>query len=244
MTGVFTLDMLSEKEHYCGPDGARYDGASTIVKVLDKPALVGAANRLGLKGLRIEDEWYTAAANRGKVAHGRIEAWARDLAFDSSNIDPNLMDESDASLERFKVFWDEHGFEFIDAERLMVVPEIRAGGRLDLLLKSRKRGTRCLIDVKTSSGFFAEQKLQICGYGHMIQVPHLENPTRGKGPMFWVPADPVPIDEYWIARVGKDEPGDMDGMELSRSEVDLHTRVFLGLAGDLHYDLKKVLARR
>lgn len=249
VAGVFTLDMLSEKDPYIGPDGSRYAGVSTISKVLDKPNLVHAAWKVGTTGRTLDEAWYNAPAQRGKVAHGRIEAYCRDLVFSEEGCPAQALEDSDEAVERFKAFWAEHDFELLDAERMMVVPALRAGGRLDLYARRRRSfgpyraGAKCLLDVKTAKGFFAEQKIQLCGYGELASRPHLINPTRGKGPMFWTPAEPLEIDELWIARVGNEQPGDMDAMQLSASEVDLHTRVFLGLAA-MYYDIKKVLARR
>lgn len=243
VTGVLSLDMLSEYAAYHLIGGGKGDGVSKVVKVLDKPALVGWANKLGLQGTTLQ-EAYNKSTGRGKVAHGRIEARCRDLKFDHSNIPGELMAESDRSVERFfEEFWDKEGCELIDAERQMVDDDLRIGGTLDLYVRFTKRGTTGLIDVKTSSGFYPEQKLQLCGYGNIATKPHRWNPTRGRDASCWEPSEPLVIDEYWIARVGNDEPGDMDAMQLSRTEVELHTEAFIGLARN-HYTMKKVLARR
>lgn len=240
--GVYKLDMLSERAVYFGADGSKFDGVTKVLKALDKPALLYWAWGLGKQGKTL-DEAREGSTNRGKVAHGRIEAFCRDLAFDDSDIPGNLMDESDASLARFKEWWDANGWELVDAERQVASDRLRIGGTIDLMLRSAKRKVTALADIKTASGFYVEQRLQICGYEDILAEDHRWNPSRGRIPSGWSDHGPLPFDEVWIARVGKDEPGDMDAFEMSASERLLHRKVFRGLAA-VHYDLKKVLARR
>lgn len=241
-TGAYRLDMLSEHATYFGTDGSKYDGVTRVVKVLDKPALLFWAWNLGQQGKTLDDA-RSGSTDRGKVAHGRIEAFCRDLPFDDTDIAGNLMDESDASLARFKDWWGEQGWELVDAERQVSSDRLRIGGTLDLLLHSRKRKATALVDIKTASGFYVEQRLQVCGYEDLIAEPHRWNESRGRSMSDWTDHGPVPVEEVWIARVGKDEPGDMDAFEMSASERILHRKVFRGMAAN-HYELKKVLARR
>lgn len=240
---MYRLADAKEQRDYRNSRGQKVDSVTNVTKMLDKPALLFWAWSLGRDGMTL-DQGRAPAANIGTVAHARCEAWLRDMMFDEAGIDPEVLRQSDYSLERFKQWWGEQGFQLDTTEYAMVSDEHNIGGRLDIraFRGDGPAPKRVLLDLKTSKGFYSEMFLQVGGYAELQANPHLTKTASG----LWAPAPPENVfefDEVWIARIGKDEPGDMDAVEVPQSEMQLARRAFVGLAR-AYYDVKAVQARR
>lgn len=234
---VYTLDMLRDRRKYTTAAGEKCDGVTSITGTLDKPALLYWAHKLGAQGISL-DQARQGAANIGTVAHARIEANLRDMVFDEASVGADLFAASTQAVDKFMRWWDESKFELVETEYAAVNEEMKVGGRMDIWAR-RPNGSLCLVDVKTSSGIYPEMRLQLGGYVELVSIPH----RHQLGEWLWGNVEAVKFDEVWIARVGKDEPGDIDPVEIPQSDLPLLRRVFKNLAMN-HYDLKRVLSRR
>jgi len=237
---VFRVGDTKERRNYRNAKGEKVDSVTQVTGVLDKPALLYWAWKLGTEGVSM-DSAKRGAANIGVLAHARIEAWVRDMVFDEAGIDPQLLEASDGSVERFKAWWTDNSFVLDTTEYAMVSHHLNIGGRLDIRARrGDEKGPRVLVDIKTSKGFYSEMFIQVGGgYCELQAHPHLTELPNGR----WVEAEDVfDFDEVWLARVGKDEPGDMDACEIPRSEVMDLRKTFAGMALN-HYNLKRTLSR-
>ena len=81
--------MARPKGGYNNKDGKRVSGVTTALNWFgDKGGIIYAANKLGLDGKNIKDEWYTKAANIGTLGHDMFEQYLHDtLGMDEIIID-------------------------------------------------------------------------------------------------------------------------------------------------------------
>lgn len=119
-----------------------------IIDLLDKPALVYWANKIGLSGININD-YYLQTQNEGNISHSEIENYFKHgTRFDGCDILENSL----------------KGFEVIGIEE-----PINNGflvGRIDIILK--KGNTIFVGDFKRNKRVYLKTKLQLSTYKHML----------------------------------------------------------------------------
>jgi len=185
LTGKWKLDMKKAHTVYKNAAGVRLPGVTTVLNELNKPALIGWANRMGLEGID-STKFVDAAARVGTVAHARIEAYLHGLELDESNITPEELDLSANGFIRFMEWWDRSHLVCLGSELRLVSEKWQVGGTLDVLAKDTLTGERVLVDVKTGSGIYREARMQTAAYAAMYEETHEEK-----------------IERVVIARVGK-----------------------------------------
>ena len=120
---------------------------TNLVDLLDKPALVRWANKLGLAGTKIDD-YKSTAKESGSDIHQDIENY---LKF-------NLLPEDDGlSLKITSFFKDK---EILEVEKTVETEYFI--GRFDVKLKWKDIIFIC--DFKSSKGVYLETKLQLAAY--------------------------------------------------------------------------------
>lgn len=151
---------------------------TTITGLLNKPALVGWAWRLGREG-RDHEEARNAAANAGTIAHQAIEEHihggnpARVL---SDEREPEEQrDKAARAFARFLGWEAEYQPEYIATELPLVSWNHRFGGTVDLVC--RIGGVLHICDHKTGRGPYAEQLVQLAAYAHLMAEAR-ETPER------------------------------------------------------------------
>lgn len=202
------------------PDGSKIGplkSVTTVLSVIDKPALKGWAARmaadhfkkeilrLGAKALKAEE--LERIAEEAKKAHTVFAQDAADLgsachdAFEAIILGKELETYPAALHEPIKAFKDWRlgagaDIEIVDTETA-VGSEIHGfGGRLDAIGYSESRGGWGIVDYKTSSGFYGnEYAYQVAG-GYAIAVEEMFG-----------------IDIRWseIIRFGKKPPYESEG---------------------------------
>ena len=88
---LFKLDLREPHRIYRNAAGRRVPGETTILGVINKPALAEWANQQGLAGVDTE-KTVRYAADLGTVTHARIEAFVRGMELDESNLEPSLVE--------------------------------------------------------------------------------------------------------------------------------------------------------
>ena len=196
-------------------DGTRVPGVTTILGVLNKPALVPWANRLGLQGIDVK-KYVDDKAEIGTCAHYLIECDVKGIEPDLSDYSPKTVALAENGLLKW-LDWKTSSFELVGSEMKLVSENYRYGGTCDIVC--RKQDKTLLVDIKTSgSGVWPEMKHQVCAY---------ENLLRENGYL---------IDEIWILRVGRDDSEGFDAVKVSNWEK--HFEVFRHCRA--LYDLLKV----
>jgi hypothetical protein len=141
-------------------------GVTTITGQMNKPFLVGWANRLGLEG--IDSQAYTAESQKiGTAAHGLIEADLRGDEFDLSDFTPNQIDKARYGFEEFKKFRALHTIEPLLLEQAFTSDKYRYGGQLDFY--GLVDGVPTLMDFKTSASLYPEHGWQVSAYYALLR---------------------------------------------------------------------------
>jgi hypothetical protein len=178
----------STKAHqrYKTADGENVPGATTVLGILNKPALLAWAWGLGIKGedfRKVKDK----AADIGTIAHWLIELHLKGLEPDVSNFAPADLAKAENAVIKFMSWWDTNKFQFVASEQQYVSDKDGYGGTLDII--ATVNGDLCLIDLKTSKGIYDEYWFQLAAYAEL----HNQNRLC------------APFKRMIICRIGKEE---------------------------------------
>ena len=178
--------MAKDKPHtiYRLADGNRVPGVTTFLGVLNKPALISWANKLGLQGID-STKYVDNLADVGTLAHLMILALLKKEELDTSDYSQTQIDLATNSFKSYLKWAKPYKIEPILVETPLVSEEYRFGGTPDLL--AMVDGASTLIDFKTSKAIYPEHHIQVAAYWVLI----LEH---GYG-----------IDNTMILRIGRDE---------------------------------------
>jgi len=167
-------------------DGVRVPSVTTILGILNKPALLQWAWRCGMEGIDYNTIRDTSA-NIGTLAHYLVmchltgqQAETNEYAIADLSLASNI-------LERFVSWESQHKLETVLVEKPLVSEEFRYGGTIDWYGILDDKPT--LLDLKTSGGIYPEYLYQLAAYGSLLREQGFD------------------IEEYRILRVGKDEDG-------------------------------------
>lgn len=199
-------------------DGYEIPGVTTIIGLLDKPALVGWAaeqsasyavdnwQRLSEVPLaqRIKEiQGARFAKNRAAIVKGnRIHALAEDL---QCGKDVEVPAEISSQVEAVAKFLDAWEMETIATETPVASTSYRYGGTLDTILKSPRLGM-ILLDWKTGKNVYDETALQLAAYQRadlMIRQEIIIGPRGGKTTKL-VEAEMIQVDRCYVAHVLSD----------------------------------------
>jgi len=150
---------------YTLQDGAVVPGVTTILGVLNKPALVKWANNLGLIGID-SSKYVDEKAAIGTLAHQMIADYLRGKETDTSEYSKVQIDQAENATLSFFEWEKTHHVEPILIEEPMVSEQYKFGGTIDCLGKIN--GSLCLLDFKTSSGVFPEMMVQVVAYRQLL----------------------------------------------------------------------------
>jgi len=172
-------------------------GATTIVALLAKPALIKWSNNLGLKG--IDSAKYTDdLAQIGTLAHSYITDDLRGMETATLDYSENQIASAQNCVQSYTNWAVNHTIEPILIEQPMVSEEHRFGGTLDLYAEID--GVAELVDFKTGSALWPEFVTQVAAYrqllteaGHEVERVRLLNIPRCKTENFQelIPSDEV-----------------------------------------------------
>lgn len=206
-------------QKYIKPDGRQVPGVTTVLNILNKPALVPWAHKLGLQGID-----YKAVSNQaagiGTLAHFMCECHLKGLKADLSEFSPADVSKAESAFIKFLQFWDEGKYTILQNELQIVHPSMNYGGTLDIMATDGS-GKIALIDLKTSNGIYDEYIYQLAAYEQLWNAVNLK----------------TPIDKRIIVRIGKEDADDLEIRELS--DLTKHMNVFISCLGV--YEAQKAL---
>ncbi len=192
-------------QRYFTTSGQQVPGVTTVLSVLNKPALIAWANRMGLQGIDT-NKYVDEAAAVGSLAHA--------LIIDNLGGEPvRLGDYTADQLTRarygvsvFETWRKGHILKPHALEQPLVSEEHRYGGTVDIV--AQLDGEPVLIDLKTSSGIYEEHIFQVGAYWRLLAEAGIE------------------IKGVRILRIGRTEGEAMDEKILSGVQVLNAWRVF------------------
>ncbi len=205
---------------YKNKDGVRIPGTTTIIGVMDKPALVPWANGLGLQGIEV-GKYVDALAEIGSLAHLIIEKYLKKETMNYDDYSPNTVKAAEnAVLKFFHWLESKKDFEVIGSEMVLISEKYQYGGTIDLYCFVDGKYT--LIDLKTCKACYGEHYTQVSAYRNLL----LENGH--------------PVDDCRVLRIGRDDSEGFD--DYSVPKIDTHFKRFL-ICKEL-YEVNKELNRK
>ena len=196
-------------------DGKRMTGITTILGVINKPALVGWAAKMAVEEFaawysddgdeRTLDEIKEAAKNAhtkkkeaageaGTDLHALAEGWIK-MCIQETNGVPSL--PCPAGLEKLRDWAQSENVKFLESEKKMYSKTWWVAGTVDMIFE--KEGKKYIGDIKTQAKIWDRTPFfQMAGYANLYEEMMIEQaipPTKGKMDY---------IDGYCILRVSKD----------------------------------------
>ena len=177
--------------------GVRVPSVTTVLSVLNKPALVPWANKLGLQGID-STKYVDEKAAIGTLAHEMIQSFIHDKIAgalfednlpigieDYTDYTPNQVTQAKLSFSKFLKWYKENDIEPILSEQGFISEFYQFGGTIDFLCKLS--GKLTLVDFKTCKAIYSEHFIQLSAYEELLGEAG------------------YPIDESRILRIGRDE---------------------------------------
>lgn len=143
-------------------------GVTTVLGILNKPALVPWAWGLGMKGLdyrKVRDQ----AADIGSIAHLMIEADIKGETFDPSEYAPADVSKAENSYLAWLDWRKGNIVDILHSELQLVDDQMGFGGTIDCI--AQHNGECWLIDVKTGKAVYDEMIAQVAAYQYLYKQP-------------------------------------------------------------------------
>ena len=166
--------MTVHKPHqeYFLQDGTKVPGVTTVLQIVNKPALAPAANRLGLQNINTNIYWRTLA-DIGSIAHFLILKHLNDIQkpdiSELGNFSQNQIDKAENSFLSYLEWEKNHKVEPVLLETPMVSESKKYGGTPDCVCHLDGGTKLTLIDFK-SGGIYKEAYWQVAAYGYLCGV--------------------------------------------------------------------------
>lgn len=158
-------------------DGTRVPGVTTVIGILNKPALIKWANNLGLQGID-SNKYRDEMADIGTLAHQMIVDYFNGIETDTSEYSENQINLAENCLLSFWEWEKGHKIEVILAEEALISNEYGYGGTIDCFCKLDNQLT--LLDFKTGRAIYDEYFYQLAAYeqllaeaGYLIEITRI-----------------------------------------------------------------------
>jgi len=148
-------------------DGTKVPSVTTVLGVLNKPALVKWAKNLGLQGIDAS-KYVDSLAAIGTLAHAMATAQIRgeNVKAVCADADPSTVDLAENCYISFLGWAKNKVIEPILMEEPLVSEGFRFGGKFDFY--GRIDGRITLMDMKTGKGIWPEHFYQLAGYRQLL----------------------------------------------------------------------------
>lgn len=211
----------STRRIYKTQKGLKVPGVTTVLNILNKPALLdwsakeerkGVMDCLLNKKIMPDKYFYTmirdTSASIGTICHFMCECFLKGEEPDLSEFLPEEVEKAKNGFRKFVEYWNQSGFKILHNELALVDDEFEYGGSLDIVCTD-KDGNIILLDLKTSKALYSEYWVQISAYRELYNNQNEKKITR-----------------CIIVRIGKEEVGDMEFQE--NNALDNYFDLFLG----------------
>lgn len=192
--------------------GVEVPSVTTVLKVLNKPALVSWANSLGFKRQSYKKE-LERTARVGTLVHSYAEERFNKKLFRDMKrafrLDDFSREQALSAYNGFKMWLrDNKDLEVIASEKELVSNKNKYGGTIDLIAKID--GETFIVDFKTSAKVHSTMFLQLSAYVYMAE----ENGIK--------------IDRVGIVRLSKNK-GNYEFVVMKRKKLQPYFDIFLKL---------------
>lgn len=190
-------------QRYKTSDGRPCVGVTTVLGVMNKPALVGWANRLGLDGYDV-NKYVDGLANIGTLIHYLVECNIKEQEPELNDYTANEINTAKKSFGKWQDWRSKNDFKLLNSELQLVSDSLQFGGTCDIY--AIVNGIHTVLDIKTSKACYSEQRTQTVAYKELL----IENK--------------MPVTECRIIRIGRDENEGFDDILVGGH--DLHWKRF------------------
>ncbi len=198
-------EKVKAHQRYYTASGQQVPGVTTVLGVLNKPALIAWANRMGLQGIDT-NKYVDEAAAVGTLAHAMIIDALGGEPVRLGDFTADQLTRARYGVSVFEAWRKGHDLKPQLLEQALVSEEHHYGGTIDIV--AQLDGEPVLIDFKTSSGIYEEHIFQVGAYWHLLNEAGIQ--IRGAR----------------ILRIGRTEGDAMDEKVLSGTQVLNAWRVF------------------
>jgi len=200
-------------------DGTKIPGVTTVLGILNKPALIKWANNLGLQGID-SSKYRDEMADIGTLAHQMIVDYFNKVETDTTEYSESQIDKAENCLLSFWEWEKQHKIEVILAETPLISMQYGYGGTIDCFCNLDGQPT--LLDFKTGKAIYPEYFYQLAAYEQLLaEAGHSFEVSR-------------------ILRIGRDEDEGFE--ERSVGKLDKEFEVFIHCLSI--YNLQKEIKRR
>ena len=148
-------------------DGSTVPGVTTVLGLLDKPALKVWANKLGLQNIEL-GKYVDNLADIGTLAHAMVTDKLEGKPTPTDEYSKDQIDKAENCALSFWQWAKEHPIEKVYfCERPLVSETMKYGGTLDILC--RVGGQDTIIDLKTGSGIWPEAVMQVATLKRLLE---------------------------------------------------------------------------
>lgn len=151
---------------YYSKEGKLLPGVTTILGVLNKPALVPWANGLGLQGINVR-EYVDVLALIGTIGHEMICCHNRGVNFVSNGYPDELIDKAENCFLSYLAWEKQHKVEPMLCESQLVSELYGYGGTIDCYAKVDNVPT--IVDYKTGKAIYPEHIYQVAAYRQLLE---------------------------------------------------------------------------
>jgi hypothetical protein len=182
---------------YKNANGERIPGVTTVLSILNKPALIHWAWDLGCKGVDYRT-FRDDKADIGTLAHDMILCHLKKEVPDTSDYTQKQIDLAETCFLKYLDWEKKNTIEPIYLEKPLVSEVYQYGGTIDnyCLLN----GEKTLIDYKTSKAIYDENFIQVASYQNLINETINEQ-----------------LKDIMILRIGRDEQEGFEVKGISES---------------------------
>lgn len=164
------------RRDYRNADGQKLKGATTILSVLNKPALLYWAYKQGLSNVPLYES-RDKAADAGTLAHLFVENHLKGLPEPSTDgMDKAVVEKALSCTLAFLEWEKAHSFKMVESEIELVSEEYQVGGTIDIGAVLNELG---IVDIKTSKDVYLEHRCQVASYGVLWNENFPERPIKG-----------------------------------------------------------------
>ncbi len=210
-------------------DGLRVSGATSILKVLDKPALVKWAWALGDAGIEM-DAYRDDLAGVGRLVHAMIlRHFDSGREFNAAEYSPIDHDRAANAFIKF-LDWEKTRCPVpVLVETPLVSEQYLFGGTPDFY--GTINGIKTLVDYKSGKDIYDEAYYQMASYKHLLKFGHT---LDGQTPL------DLDVEQVIILNIGRSEKEDTREVVIRRP-MDDEWKIFLACR-DI-YETKKIIKR-
>lgn len=145
--------------------GTKVPGVTTVLSLLNKPALVKWANNLGLQGID-SNKYRDAAADIGTLAHAMIQAHLQNEKLDTSQYSAQQIDLAENAALSYFEWAKQYNVQPIFCEIPLVSEKYQFGGTIDCYCRLNNELT--LLDFKTGKAIYDEYFVQLAAYKQLL----------------------------------------------------------------------------